>query len=237
MKVAKLQPKKSHTRIFVSFSGVQAKQARLAEVQKKAGKEVTLCIELDEQGRFQDAYAVRKGEMLRSRFAARQEGKHEPHETIKVRQHASGEVEYIITDAVSIICRETEHSYEYVLVHQVKEASRRKSKRKKAEKVEVAERILFVIGKTAVEYPVQQPKARAAAKRNHVLPESQHGRDPGRVIAWGWGHPKAGELHSPIRSIALREFGAAAYRVTVVLRFLGPGDRSLPQPRAEPMAG
>ncbi|MBO9129243.1 hypothetical protein [Bacillus sp. 165] len=222
MSLAQLQPKKDGLHIFVSFPGIKMKTPFIAEQRKKGRKGVTLCIQLDEQHELSDFYFVREGFIPLV---------NENNQTVvKLPQSREGNTptEYKLTNTLSIIQKETDAGYEYVLVHKTKqESGRRKVKRNKPVQMKITEHVLFSVQRT------KKKERGPGSMKQRICNTMRHSiREMKKVTPI---FNKKDQLVEDIMRISkMRSFERDACCTPAVLRFLGPGDQVLPLPRAEP---
>ncbi|MFX3623495.1 MAG: hypothetical protein ACE3JP_05475 [Ectobacillus sp.] len=231
MRFAELSSIEGHNCILVNFSGIKKNRQRAILPRKKGRKGLTLCIQLDEQGKLYDFHFVHESSILRLNYTTKQAGANVVQ--YKLRFPATTEEqEYKITNSIFIAKRETVYGYEYVLVQKEKEtaAGRRKARRKKIEKMKAVEYTLFIVPKTAGQAEKQGSRkiVRYPEVRNNVLGHT--------AIVHNSRTPKANLNRGNMRLLKMRPFEAAVWTSPNAWRFLGPGDQLFPLPRAEPCA-
>lgn len=232
---SELQPIDNHTFIFVSFPGIKMKIPSAGAHQKKSARNIVLCVQVDEHERLREFSFVREASMLQMGFTARQHGRAVIQRVLKLKHSLADEtnLEYKITDTLSIVQRETDNAFEYVLIEKAAEkgeAGRRKPKRRKHEKVKVIEHVLFIVMKSA---------ERADLQANDKVIDNYKARVKFRKKPTNrYGFYTAEEhIHEGImRMQMMRPFERDAKLVPALLLFLGPGDQLFPLPRAEPCA-
>ncbi|WP_028402170.1 hypothetical protein [Ectobacillus panaciterrae] len=226
MSSAEVQKSKNHTCIFVSFPGTKMKFPNVTELRSKKTKQLTLCVQLNEQGQLQDFHFMSEGSVLKLKFAARNNGQTVLNQIVKL---TANKAEHVITNELSIIKRETEHACEYVLISKEKQAARRKSKRKRTENIKITEYVLFIVPKVT-EKEAPQDRTKMAAGNMKIGLHKDKKKHAGLHVV------NEHKVKDPMRVHIMRSFEAAACLPLVLLRFLGPGDQVLPLPRAEPRA-
>jgi hypothetical protein len=236
MRCAELQHKEEHTCILVSFPGIKMNAPHTVQHRKKGRKGVTLCVQLNGQGKLHDFYFARDSAIPQIQFIAKKKGQQVLHQAVNWKHSAQTmearqELEYIITDELSIVRKETKTTYEYVLLYKEKEqAGRRKSKRRKLEKIKVTEHVLFIVPKNEKQEKSQNKRqvTLMSAARNSMLKNSKNAQFPYTA--------KDKRAGAAVRIQKMRAFEEVALHTAVSSRFLGPGDQLLPLPRAEPCA-
>jgi hypothetical protein len=235
MSFAKVQPIDNHTFIFVSFPGIKMKMINALEGQRTDSKNRALCVQLDENGELCEFSFVPEAYRLKFSFEAKQTERTVFYQVIKLRHNSAGEAhrEFVLTDTLSIVQRETDNAYEYVLIEKTTEKAelgRRKSKRRKSEKVKVTEHMLFIVMKT-----VEQEAIENSSK---VIDQHKKRVELLRVKKKKYSFFRTEErvCSDMMRLQKMRSFEKNAMLVPALLRFLGPGDRLLPLSRAAPCA-